>query len=185
LAANAALSQTISPETRLETIRQLLQALDQQALACQQSLDDSGTDQAGESCRDFLAAIDGATVAEYLAQCQALKQWRQALIDNRQGAAPARDDSLNLQRLMNIELNCGENALLARTEHVASSFATLQQALETTSGSGLGDSQAWYEEYRRQSTNTEAVNRRLRAETSELWRQLELENLRRQQSRPD
>ena len=186
LTAPATLSQTISPEDRLETIRQLLLALDQQALACQQSLDDSGTDQAGESCRDFLAAIDGDTVAEYLAQCQALKQWRQALIDSRQGAAPAQDDSLKLQRLMNIEVYCGENALLAGTEHVASSFAALQQALATTSDSGPGASRAWYQEYRRsQSSNTEAVNRRLRAETSELWRQLELENLRQQQNRPD
>lgn len=185
LTAPAALSQTVSPEARLETIRQLLLGLDQQALACQQSLDDSGTDQAGERCRDFLAAIDGDTVAEYLAQCQALKQWRQALIDSRQGAAPAQDDSLNLQRLMSIEMYCGENALLARTEHVASSFAALQQALAAT-GPGRIDSQAWYQDYRRsQSSNTEAVNRRLRAETSELWRQLELENLRQQQSRPD
>jgi hypothetical protein len=170
----------------LETIRQLLQTLDQQALACQQTLEDVEQDQPGESCQRFLAAIDGDSVGDYLQQCLALKQWREELISSRQGVAPAEDDSINLQRLMSIEVYCGDNALLERTEHVAASFAALQQKLATTAGSGLRDFRSGNRQFpRSQRPDTDSANRRLRAETTELWRQLELENLRQQQRRPD
>lgn len=173
-----------SPEAELADVRQTLASLDQQAGACQQALDQSGAGTLPPECREFLAAIDGETVANYLSQCRTLRQWRDDFIAANRQADANSTDSLNLQRLMNIEYYCAENALLVRTSHVADAFAAIgAPALANLRSELAGDRFDRQQRQWRRDSTPRSMNQRLRAETDRLWRELELENLRQQLNR--
>ncbi len=173
---------------RIAEAERILQAVDAQAESCLAQL--AETSDAGQpaACADFLAAIDGETLAGYLAHCDALKQWRDDYVEN--PPIVSMKGERDLQRLVGIERACGENALRRRTRFVAEAFdaintrrasrlsgLSLQRRLgEIEFQSTLG---GWQNEL--DATNS---NRRIHNETLRQFDQLEEELIRRQINRP-
>ncbi len=75
-----------------------------------------------------MAGIDGELTANYLAHCQALRQWRDEFIADR--SISDADADTNLERLAGIEQNCGEDALAKRTEFVVTAFNRVARPAE-------------------------------------------------------
>ena len=86
-------------------------------------------------CNYFLASLDGEVLANYLSNCSELKSWRDDYIAASQSNSAnssddndttSEEDATNLQLLISIEFNCGENALQKRTQYVVDTFTLLQ-----------------------------------------------------------
>ncbi|MEQ8956293.1 MAG: hypothetical protein RL120_19350, partial [Gammaproteobacteria bacterium] len=116
-------AQETSVEARIDETSATITALDGLAESCLLSLEADSAGLPTESCSLFLAAIDGEPVANYLSNCAALKQWRDAFIADR--TVSDADAQTNLERLAGIEQNCGEEALSKRSEFVVSAFNRL------------------------------------------------------------
>lgn len=103
-----------------------LELLDSKADACLSAFESESTESATVRCKDFLGAIDGADLADYLARCEVLKQWRENFVlaaqqpgtDNQGGDA-------DLRLMVGIEYTCGEGALQKRTQFVTAAFNLL------------------------------------------------------------
>lgn len=176
-------SETLNPDSALARVRQLLGTIDAQAAACNETYEQTAGEVLAVECVDFLSAIDGEPVVDYLVQCRRLRQWRDEFIEDNLQAEASNSDSDNLQRLMNIEFYCGEGALIIRTEYVASTFATLNQSATARQQSSLAAGIYEYQQLRSLNSPAGGTSQRLRDETGRLWQQLELEILRQQQNR--
>lgn len=109
----------------VEEASSALQTLDDKASACLSAREKINDDQA--SCNDFLAAVDGELMANYLRHCTDLKSWRDDFVTQTTAANVTLENSEEmLQLLVAVEFNCGQNALQRRTQSVASAFALLQ-----------------------------------------------------------
>ena len=172
-------------ETRIERVRGAFAELDASAAACLSGLESMPQGQTDSPCSEFLELIDGPMVADYLADCRALKDWREAFITAANTGADAPDDApRQLRRLMDIEYFCGEAALSRRTEHVQAAFNRLRtsEPVEGLTTERRYSEQLTDSELRRQRLQNERAlreqRRRLGAETQNLWQDLELELLR-------
>ncbi len=177
-------AQETAPEARINAAESILQAVDEQARVCVEQLAGSAGAEQPEACADLLASIDGETLAGYLDHCAALKQWRDAYVENPPAAGP--DSERDRLRLAGIERVCGEGALRRRTEFVVAAFETLEERRAARAGelslrrrisefefrSTLGD---W-----RNDLDVAGSNRRVRSETLRQFDQLEEELIRRQ-----
>lgn len=120
------LSQEIDFQSTLDSTAESLILLDVKASDCLDALD------TGENrvalCDDFMAAIDGEIVANYLAQCRLLKGWRDEYVEQTIEANLAndsQDDEETLRRLVAVEYYCADTTVLQRTEFVAAAFNRL------------------------------------------------------------
>jgi predicted protein tyrosine phosphatase len=111
----------------IDTSSEALIALDVKASDCLAALDSDENSQA--VCDDFIKAVDGELMANYLEQCRTLKHWRDEYV-NQTVAANLNSDAVNneemLRRLVSIEFTCGENTLRSRTQFVFSAFNRLR-----------------------------------------------------------
>ena len=124
----------------------VLQQLDTLASACltgsQQAPATNPNPNPNPNCAQFIAAIDGELLAQYIAHCEVLAAWRASYVttafETTQNATAAgqtpseiartpSDIGNPLQLLVGAEYACGENALQARTGFVTAAFAQLQQ----------------------------------------------------------
>lgn len=104
----------------------VLQQLDELAGTCLSSLQEDAAG-ADSPCTQFLAAIDGELLAQYLANCAALNSWKDQYVAASFGTNPIEPtNGIALQLLVGTDYACGENALQLRTEFVTSAFARLQ-----------------------------------------------------------
>lgn len=132
---NSTFAQEISLQERLDASATALKTLDSSAQSCQSGLNSSATSEAKQTCDDFLAAIDGELLANYLSNCSELKSWRDDYVTATQAGSAnsstdnettSEEDAMFLRLLIGIEFNCGENALQKRTQFVVDTFALLQ-----------------------------------------------------------
>lgn len=111
----------------IDSSSEALIALDVKASDCLTAMDSDENSQA--VCDDFIKAIDGELMANYLEQCRTLKHWRDEYV-NQTVAADLNSDAVNseemLRRLVSIEFTCGENTLRSRTQYVFSAFNRLR-----------------------------------------------------------
>ena len=105
------------------------------AKACLDNLEQENTDQAVNSCEEFLQSVDGELLADYLANCEALKSWREKFVTDELERSEDAEEYVNL--LSGIELSCGENALQRRTESVVIVFNILQGNSSQSQGTSL------------------------------------------------
>jgi hypothetical protein len=132
--------QRVDFQTQLDTANAELEQLDSRAGACLAAFETESTESATVSCKLFLAALDGAELANYLASCALLKQWRDDFVATAQQPDDRdQDDAGNLRLMVGIEYSCGEGALQKRTEFVSSAFNLLygDQSLSQQSGAAL------------------------------------------------
>jgi len=133
-------AENISLQQQIDTVSQLLVQLDALAESCLNSTQNQADplaasepaipaiEEASSPCGQFLEAIDGATVNSYLQHCNTLKSWRDNYVSTTGGANIAQEHSADTLRLMvGVEYNCGESALLKRTNFVAKAFEAANQ----------------------------------------------------------
>ncbi len=100
----------------------LLQQLDRLAGQCQQSSPDS------EKCSEFLEAVDGKIIADYLDHCSRLENWKQELLrEVLTSNTDTANSSIQLQRIARVENICGDTALENNTQFVFPAFNALRQ----------------------------------------------------------
>ena len=111
----------------IDSSSEALIALDVKASDCLAALDSNENSQV--VCDDFIKAVDGELMANYLEQCRTLKDWRDEYV-NQTVVADLNSDAVNnnemLRRLVSIEFTCGENTLRSRTQFVFSAFNRLR-----------------------------------------------------------
>ncbi len=122
-------------ESRIQSASDSLTLLDARAKACLDNLEQENTDQAVNSCEEFLQSVDGELLADYLANCEALKSWREKFVTDELERSEDAEEYVNL--LSGIELSCGENALQRRTESVVIVFNILQGNSSQSQGTSL------------------------------------------------
>lgn len=137
-------AQEIDFQNSIDATSKALSELDLKANDCLLALDSSAQNK--QSCDDFIAALNGELMANYLKECRSLKSWRDNFVTQRQKQSQrerervAENTSTNnqhdeemLRRLVAIEFNCGENTLQLRTQSVVPAFSQLQST-EQSSG---------------------------------------------------
>ena len=111
----------------IDSSNEALIALDVKASDCLAALDSDENSQV--VCDDFIKAVDGELMANYLEQCRTLKHWRDEYVNQTVAANLNSDVVTNeemLRRLVSIEFTCGENTLRSRTQFVFSAFNRLR-----------------------------------------------------------
>lgn len=111
-------------QSQIEAASAALVTLDDKAASCLEAIEAGSSEQVTVSCDEFLKALDGDELATYLQQCQLLKEWRNTFLEDTLGK-PSTDAESNLQLLLGIEYNCGENAMQRRTAYVTDAFNSL------------------------------------------------------------
>jgi hypothetical protein len=184
------IAQEISLESRIKSANDALVELDEQAKSCLELFEQGETDAAISRCGTFLQSVDGTLLADYLANCAALKTWREEFITGNN--SDSENAETNLQLLSGIELACGENALQKRTEYVVSAFVLLQGEQSQNRSGTLANrrltefeqEQTLISERRRLQNSVFEQQQRRRSETNQQWNNLENELLRQQINRP-
>ena len=114
-------------QKNIDSSNEALIALDVKASDCLTAMDSDENSQA--ACDDFIQAVDGELLANYLKQCRILKHWRDEYV-NQTVAENLNSDTVNneemLRRLVSIEFTCGENTLRSRTQFVFNAFNRLR-----------------------------------------------------------
>ena len=176
-------------ETNLSNVRQLVIDLDAAAESCMIS------DARSEECASFSSTINGNFLSQYLEQCRTLKDWRADVAE--ETAAEEIEAQIGqqvLQQLMEIELRCGENALISRTEFVLAAWNKIRNpgddigsVAATLPNQATANARNHLLNHRMRSSLLNGVDsqqQRLQAETQQLWQRLELENIRQSNRRP-
>jgi len=179
------LAQGLSLEERVESASNALAELDRQASACLDSIDKKDDDNL-LYCDDFIKALDGELIGNYLNQCEVLKAWRDDFVEDQ--STPTDDIERILELMTGIEFSCGEDALLKRTQYVAKTFGLLQDT-GRASQSAVPVNRRISELQVQRMQNAERLslqnsilqqNRRLQLETDQRQDDLEKELLRQQ-----
>ena len=114
-------------QKNIDSSNEALITLDVKASDCLTAMDSD--ENALVVCDDFIKAVDGELMANYLEQCRTLNHWRDEYV-SQAVAANLNSDAVNneemLRRLVSIEFTCGENALRSRTQFVFSAFNRLR-----------------------------------------------------------
>lgn len=140
LQSTAEAQESVNYQAQLDTANAELQQLDSKAGACLAAFESESAEIATVSCKQFLAALDGAELANYLASCELLKQWRDNFVSAAQRPGnDNQDDTGNLRLMVGVEYSCGEGALQKRTQFVSTAFNLLygDQSLSQQSGAAL------------------------------------------------
>jgi hypothetical protein len=114
-------------QKNVDSTSEALITLDVKASDCLTALDSDEDSTA--LCDNFIRAVDGELMANYLEQCRTLKNWRDEYVDQTVTADLDSDTENNtemLRRLVSIELTCGENTLRSRTQFVFTAFNRLR-----------------------------------------------------------
>lgn len=161
-------------DQHIDQLATLLTALDDKARACLETEPTANSE--NSNCQQLIAAIDGNEIANYLAGCANLKDWRDGYIaefQNENLSSQDLNEEQALRLLVQTEYLCGEDALRRRTEYVFPAFAALAQAMrtETPRATAVRNGSV-------QRGDANAMQERLRRETEQLWLDLEIENLR-------
>lgn len=210
-------------ELDIQRLGELFRQLDSQAESClgalspdssaagnapvnTSSITTRGTSAPG--CVQFMTAVDGEPVADYLATCQKLEQWRDQFVTRNASREPGADtdndpvsagsgdldnssggseiSARNLQRLIDIEFYCADDSLRLRTQYVFTAFTAVRQASRVAQGA-----QGIASEYsgppapaNDASGGIGELHKRLRRETGQRWQQLQLDLLRQQSRQP-
>ncbi len=186
----------ITVEARIDAAETVLETVDELARRCVEQLTDSANGARPEACTEMMAAIDGEALAGYLAHCDELRLWRNAYIEDPPAAGP--DSERDRQRLIGVERVCGEDVLRNRAEIVVDAYdAAFEAAFDALRERGERrpgelSMQRRLSELEFQSTlggwrnelDVTNSNRRVRAETSQQFDQLEEELIRQQINRP-
>jgi len=190
---------TTDVELHVQRLSEQLQALDLQAESCLDALASApaadDVQSRPEACVQFMGAIDGEPVANYLDRCREIKQWRDGFVTDNAGGDT--DDSStdseadrerNLQRLIDIEFYCADDSLRLRTQYVFDAFAAVrqtsgvqqwgQQGIARQQPTGMAIPQS------RTGGAVSSMHERVRQETEQRWQQLQLELIRQQSRRP-
>ncbi|PCI79781.1 MAG: hypothetical protein COB20_04135 [SAR86 cluster bacterium] len=123
-------------QKNIDSTSEALIALDLKASDCLAAFESDENTQA--VCDDFINALDGELMANYLEQCRTLKSWRDEYVDQAVTSDLDSDTANNeemLRRLVSIEFTCGENTLRSRTQFVFSAFNRLRSG-SATNGAG-------------------------------------------------
>lgn len=192
---SATQAQAVDIDQQIQRLGQQLQTLDDQAQACLTALDTeppADNPLSISQCQAFMNAIDGEPVANYLAACRQLELWRKEYVDRHATArtvaqssttAAEADSERDLQRLVDIEYYCGDDALRLRTNHVFDAFAMVRRS--RVAGQGLAGTRPGLSAPHSENIGTvRAIHERLRLETEQRWQQLQLDLLRQQSQQP-
>ncbi len=132
LASLSSYAQEIDFQSSIDATSTALKELDLRANDCLTALDSEQDSK--QTCDDFMAAVDGELMTNYLQQCRVLKNWRDDFVTRTVAEntdASNQDDQEMLRRLVSIEFNCGENTLRTRTQFVVPAFNRLQAGAES------------------------------------------------------
>lgn len=130
-------AQEIDFQKSIDSTSEALIVLDVKASDCLAALDSDESSQA--VCDDFIKAIDGDLMANYLAQCRALKNWRDEYVDQTVASdldSTTENNEEMLRRLVSIEFTCGENTMRSRTQFVFTAFNRLRSSSAASGVSG-------------------------------------------------
>jgi len=124
--AQQAAQEPVDYQAHIDAAASQLQNLDSKAAACLAAFEDESKESAVAPCQEFLGAIDGADLADYVARCEVLKTWRENFVlAARQSGTDNRGSAADLSLMVGIEFTCGENALQKRTQSVTAAFNML------------------------------------------------------------
>ena len=138
------------------------------------------------NCTKFLRLLAGESLGDYLSHCQELKTWRDDFVATAANNIESKRNTTQLQRLIDVEYNCGNGALLKRSKSLVTALALVRSSQnQNPLQAQQSVRQRRYDEQSKPLDNTllEAHMRqqqRLYNETQQLWNQLEFEILRQQ-----
>ena len=162
-------------EAQLGMASTFVSELDAQAGRCR----DAGIPSA--DCSAFRLAINAEALTHYQSLCKPLIRWRDEMIiqrseSDRDVSQVSEEADRKFQLLLELEARCGNRALTLRTEHVMAAYAL-------SSSSGTTPLQSSQQGITRAETQRNKLldvladdHDRLRAETADLWRRLQVEN---------
>ncbi|MFK7865285.1 MAG: hypothetical protein AB8B95_13785 [Pseudohongiellaceae bacterium] len=124
-----------SMQTELNSANSRLAELDEKAFNCLGSFNINLGEAAALLCDEFIRAVDGETLADYISHCRTLKTWKNQITED----SNASKSELETKLLADIELRCAENAVKEQTRYVFAAFTMLQQRtlLNQTTGQTL------------------------------------------------
>jgi hypothetical protein len=105
--------------------KQALAELDDKALTCTSSFNLNLGEATALLCDEFMRAVDGEILANYLERCGTLKAWRDSFVESNHDSIPDLEADEALKMMMAVQYTCGENALQKRTNYVVDAFNTL------------------------------------------------------------
>lgn len=112
-------------DAALASSRQAMQQLDQSAGECLASLQQSSVAES-ESCVLFNQRLNGELLENYINGCREARSWRDEFVSRQiDSPEPSSNSEETLQLMVEVEFLCGEEALLNRTEFVATAYQTL------------------------------------------------------------
>ena len=124
--AQQAAQEPVDYQAHIDAAAIQLQTLDSKAAACLAAFEEESRESATARCQEFLGAIDGAELADYVARCEVLKAWRENFVlAAQQSDADNRGSAADLSLMVGIEFTCGEDALQKRTQFVTTAFNML------------------------------------------------------------
>ncbi len=131
-------AQETAIQNSIDVTFRALTELDLKAKECLLALD-SNADSA-QVCDNFMSAVDGELMANYLSECRRLKSWRDEFVtrsvaEDVNTSTGGVDDQEMLRRLVTIQFSCGENTLPTRTQYVVSAFNKLQNSVKRVESS--------------------------------------------------
>ena len=135
------------------------------------------------ACAAFRLAINIEAVTHYLSLCEPLIKWRDEMIvqhsdsDEDAAALSTEEAERNVQLLLELEASCGNQTLTTRTKHVMAAYS-LTASSRTRQSRTLLPAMTGAETQRSRLLDSVSDNHdRLRAETADLWRRLQIENV--------
>ena len=169
-------------ERHLTEARELIQELDSAAQQC--VLEDSQ-----DSCKAFASTLDELFIPAYLQHCDAISEWRDQLLENREAGTEMLTAEQDLARqLLDAEFTCGEDALAKRSQYVVTAFQKWQQE---ESGTALLAPHAARQSASNANNGSNSTSQALRSQQSRLtreierqWQRVELQNIRQQLRKP-
>jgi len=163
-------------EAQLGIASTFVSELDAQAGRCR----DAGAP--SDACSAFRLAINAEALAHYQSLCEPIIRWRDEMIIQRSGSDKdmatqvSEEADRKVQLLLELEARCGNQALTLRTEHVMAAYALSTSSSTRPSKS----SQPAMTRAETQRSSLQDVlsddHDRLRAETADLLRRLQVEN---------
>ena len=164
-------------EVQVGMTRTFVSELDAQAGRCLEA----GT--TSTACAAFRLAINVEALTHYQALCEPLIKWRDEMIvkhsdSEKDAVALATEEAeRKVQLLLELEASCGNQTLTTRTKHVMAAYS-LTASSRTRPSRPLLPTTTGAETQRSNLLDSLAENHdRLRAETADLWRRLQIENV--------
>jgi len=134
-----------------------------------------------DACAAFRLAINVEALTHYQTLCEPIIKWRDEMIvqhsDLDKDALATEEAERKLELLLELETSCGNETLTARTKHVIAAYS-LTTSSRTRPSRRLLPAMTGAETQRSDLLDSLSENHdRLRAETADLWRRLQIENV--------